>query len=161
MISDIKIKKINKRDTEDINQVACILYNWWGKDGGLKISDLENIVKSRCGGKTIPITYIAKIDGLVVGTLSFLDNDTQLRKDLYPMLGCLYVKEKYRKQNVATRLMNAMLNDISKNFNCVFLTTPLDNFYEQFGFEFVEITDVNMVNGVPTREKLYKKDFNC
>ncbi len=159
MIDNIEIKKLNKKETNEINQVAHILYNWWGKDCNLKISNLENIVKSRCSEKTIPITYIAKINDLVVGTVCFLDNDTQLRKELYPMLGGLYVKEEYRHQNIATKLINTILNDISKNFNCVFLTTPLNNFYEHFGFEFIEITDVNIVNGMPTREKLYKKEF--
>lgn len=160
MIDYIEIKKLNIKETNEINQVAHILYNWWGKDCNLKISDLENIVKSRCDGKIIPITYIAKINELVIGTVSFLDNDTELRQDLYPMLGDLYVKEEYRNQKIATKLMNAILNELSKNFNCVFLTTSLSNFYEHFGFEFVEITDVNMVNGIPTREKLYKKEFN-
>lgn len=160
MVNSIRILKLSKKDTKDINQVAQILYNWWGKDCNLKIYDLENIVRSRCSEDIIPITYIAKINDLVVGTLTFLDNDTQLRKDLYPMLGGLYVKKEYRNQNIATKLLNTMLDDISKNFNCVFLTTPLTNFYEKFGFEFIEITNVNIINGTPTREKLYKKIFN-
>ncbi len=159
MKDNIIIKKLSIMETGEIKQVAHILYNWWGKDCNLTINDIEEVVKNRCSEKTIPITYIAKINDMVVGTICFLDNDTQFRKDLYPMIGGLFVKEKYRHQNIATMLLNILLNEVSKNFNQVFLTTPLDNFYECFGFEFIEITDVNMVNGKLIREKLYRKEF--
>lgn len=158
-MSDIvEIKKLTKNDTHEIQEVAKIFYNWWGKDSNLTKNDLMQIVINRCEN-LIPATYIAKMNNQVVGTITFIDNDTELRKDLYPMLGGMYVLEEYRHQGIASKLINNLIDDVSNNFDCIYLTTPLENFYEQFGFKFIEITDVNMRNGKPTRERLYKIEF--
>lgn len=156
---NIEIIKLNIKDKQEINQVANIWFYWWGKDCKLKISDLKQIVKNRCSGKIIPITYIAKINNKVIGTISFVDNDTELRTDLYPMIACFYVKEEYRNKGIATKLMKAMLDDISTHFDCVYLTTLLDGFYEKFGFKFIETTDVNTIKNILHREKIYKLEI--
>lgn len=155
----IKIIKLSPKNEAEINQVANIWLDWWGKDCNLKISDLEQIVKNRCSGKIIPITYVAKIDSQVVGTISFIDNDAELRPDLYPMIACLYVRKEYRNQGIATKLIETVLNNISSHFNVVYLTTSLDHFYEKFGFKYLETTAVNIVNGTPHSEKVYKLEI--
>lgn len=156
---NIEIIKLNIKDKQEISQVADIWFYWWGKNCNLKISDLKQIVRNRSSGKIIPITYIAKINDKVIGTISFVDNDTELRTDLYPMIACFYVKEEYRNKGIATRLMKTMLDDISVHFDFVYLTTSLDGFYEKFGFRLIEITDVNIINGVLHREKIYKLEI--
>lgn len=155
----VKIIKLSPKDKAEINQIANIWFDWWGKDCNLKISDLEQIVKNRCSGKIIPITYVAKIDSQVVGTISFIDNDAELRPDLYPMIACLYVREEYRNQGIATKLIETALNNISSHFNVVYLTTSLNRFYEKFGFKYLETTAVNIVNGTPHSEKVYKLEL--
>lgn len=157
---ELIIKKLNKSNLNDVSQVAEIFYNWWGKECNLTINDLIEIVKVRCSGEIIPIIYIAKIDNKVVGTITFLNNDAELRPDLYPFVGGMYVKSEYRNKGIASKLINTLLKEVSKNFECVYLTTPLIGFYEKFGFKFIEMTDVNMVNGKLKRERLYKKSFN-
>lgn len=156
---NIEIIKLNIKDKKEISQVANIWFRWWGKDCKLKIPELKQIVKNRCSGKIIPITYIAKINNKVIGTISFVDNDTELRTDLYPMIACVYVKEEYRNKGIATKLMKSILDDISPHFDFVYLTTLLDGFYEKFAFKFVEIADVNIIKGIPHREKIYKLEI--
>ena len=42
------------------------------------------------------------------------------------------------------------------NEEAIYLTTTLNNFYEKFGFEFVEESDVWFENEKIIREKIYK-----
>ena len=75
------------------------------------------------------------------------------------MIACVYVKEEYRNQGIATKLMKAMLNDISTHFDFVYLTTLLDGFYEKFGFKFVETSDISIIKGRTHQEKIYKLEI--
>ena len=159
-MDELIIEKLNKSNLNDVFQVAEIWYNWWGKNCNLTIDDLKEIVEKRCSGEPLPIVYIAKFNDNVIGTINFLHNDAELRHELYPFIGGMYVKNEYRNKGIASKLINTLLIEVSCNFECVYLITSLSGFYEKFGFEFIEMTDANMVNGTPTRERLYKKKFN-
>lgn len=152
----MKILKLRKNNIEEIEQVAKILYDWWGKNSKISFERMKKIVESRCSDKDYPQVLVVKRNNEVIGTISLVANDIELRQDLFPIITQVFVKECYRKQKIATTLINTLLSDVLPKFNTIYLTTTLNNFYEKFGFEFVEESDVWFENEKIIREKIYK-----
>lgn len=155
-MENIEILKLNKNNISEIEQVAKISYDWWGKKNNFSFEKMQKLVESRCSNKFCPQVLVAKRNNQVIGTISLVANDIELRQDLFPVITQVFVKEEYRNQKVASKLVNSLLSDILPQFNTIYLTTSLNNFYEKFGFEFVENSDVWFENEEIIKEKIYK-----
>ena len=156
-MDNITIKKLEKNDVKEIDEVAEMLYNWWGNEEGYSIEAIRKIVESRCNYKGFPVVYIAKTNSEVVGTISLIANDTDFRQDLFPMISSVIVKEKYRKQGIAQKLIETLINDNLDKHKEIFLVTDLDNFYEKLGFKYIETSECfyNIKEQEIKKDKIY------
>ena len=78
------------------------------------------------------------IDGeKIVGGLGVIENDFHNRKDLSPNVCAVYVEEAYRKQGIAGKLLDMVVDDMrSKGISPLYLVTDHTGFYERYGWEF-------------------------
>ena len=158
----IKIKKLNISDKNEIEQLIQILYLWWGEENGFSREVFEELIKSRCLGKDIPVVIVAIIADEVVGTISLVANDLELRQDLYPVITSFFVKENYRNLGVAKKMMQEMIEHCRNKFGTVYLATDLYAFYEKFGFEYMETCkcSYSLKENKINYHKIYRKEID-
>lgn len=133
------VNKLNKNNKKDIDEVARIMYEWWGKSCNLSYDEQVKIIKSR-SSEDYPITFIVKDLDEVIGTITLLESEILSRPELSPMIGGVYVKEEYRNKGIVSKLVNYMINYVRKNldFKYIYLIANIEYFYEKFGFNILE-----------------------
>ena len=153
----VNIEKLSIKDHKSVKIVANMMYEWWGKSSYISLELMEEIIKSYCKNEIFPIVLIAKYDDEIVGTVSLLANDTQLRQDLFPIISSLYVKENYRNQGIGTQLMKKMIDLSKKNFDKLYLMTRIEGYYEKFGFKYLENTKafIDLSSNQVIEDRLY------
>ena len=73
----------------------------------------------------------------IVGGLGVIENDFHDRKDLAPNVCAVYTEEACRRQGIAGRLLNMVVEDLrAKGINPLYLVTDHSGFYERYGWEF-------------------------
>lgn len=81
--------------------------------------------------------YLCLDDGQIVGGLGVIENDFHNRKDLSPNVCAVFTEEKYRKREIAGRLLNMAVEDLrGKGVSPVYLVTGHTGFYERYGWEY-------------------------
>jgi PAS domain S-box-containing protein len=91
-----------------------------------------------------PRTLIAVSNGKLIGTVSILLNDLEQRIDLNPWIGCLYVKNEFRKQGVASKLLNEAeyLAANSLKIDSIYLFTEnKELMYSKLGYNTLQQTE--------------------
>ena len=97
--------------------------------------------------KIISVLILVKGQELI-GFISLFKYDGDERRDLCPWYATMYVKDKYRGLGYSKILNKSILDEVKRlGYSKVYLKTDLVNYYEKFGFNYLE--DLN--NG----EKLY------
>jgi N-acetylglutamate synthase-like GNAT family acetyltransferase len=61
-------------------------------------------LKSHCNRTTLPIAWVALVDGQVAGTAALRTHDLDSRPDLIAWLGGVFVRAEFRGRGVATEL---------------------------------------------------------
>ncbi|MEV9593361.1 GNAT family N-acetyltransferase [Aliarcobacter butzleri] len=78
----------------------------------------------------------------IIAGAGVIENDFHNRKDLSPNLCALFVKEEYRKQDIARELLNFIKSDLKNlGFDNLYLITELSDFYEKCGWYFFTIVE--------------------
>lgn len=157
----IKIEKLNSKNIENVLTVTNMMYEWWGKESYISYELMKEIIISYCSNEDFPIVLIAKENENIIGTISLVSNDTQLRQDLYPVMSSLFIKEEYRNKGIGSKLVQEMINLAKEKFNKVYLLTHLDGYYERFGFQYIETTKafIDLKNNQPALDRLYVLEF--
>lgn len=145
------MKIINIKNNEIYLREYCRLCSltWGTKKSEQEMEKYINdkIIKINNNDKVILI--LGLIDNKeLLGFISLFKYDGDERKDLSPWYATMYVKEQYRGLGYSKLLNNELLKE-AKNmgFNIIYLKTDLINYYEKFGFKYIE----TLKNG----EKLY------
>lgn len=89
----------------------------------------------------LPRTLIAMLGGELVGTASVLLNDLEMRPELNPWFGCLYVAPAFRRRGIGSRLIDEAQSLAANDLGItrIFLFTEHDaRLYAQHGWETVE-----------------------
>mgnify|MGYP001438158230 CR=1 FL=1 len=158
----ILIKKLDPSNSKDIQVVTKMLYEWWGKDVGFQIDTFEELIKARASlSKKIPITLVAKCNNEIVGTISLIVNNIDLRQDIYPIITSFFVKEGYRNKGIGKELLEKIINIARENFASIYLMTSIEGFYEKLGFKYIETTPsyINYRTNKISIDRLYKIDL--
>ncbi len=109
----ININNLTK-NLEASEKVLSWLYSEWGDMDILHY--IRNISQNNLNFSTnLPQVFVASIDGKVVGTISLLDNDMNIRPKLNPWIGCLYVEKRSRKFGIGSKLFKYAENYAKKN----------------------------------------------
>ena len=88
----------------------------------------------------------------LIGFISLLKSDGDIRKDLSPWYATMYVKSEFRGKGYS-RILNNSILDYTRNsgYKRIYLKTDLVNYYEKFGFKYMEKLD--------NKESLYYLDL--
>lgn len=158
----VVVEKLHANDSQSIKIISNMMYEWWGRDSYISLNAMEEIIKSYCINDTFPVVLVAKIENEIVGTVTLLANDTQLRQDLFPIISSLYIKENYRNQGIGKLLMKSIIGISKQYFNRVYLLTRLEDYYEKMGFEYLEDTYafIDLSNNQLIKDRLYMLDLN-
>jgi predicted N-acetyltransferase YhbS len=156
----MEIKKVSDSSDPDIGGIVKLLVDW-GEYNDFGADILTKVVQSRSSRKNFPVVLVAKENNKVVGTVSLVANDTDLRQDLYPVITMFVVDPKYRGQGIGRELMEAILGFCKQKFKRVFLITSLIGFYEKFGFKCLGKTEAyfNFRKHLTYKERIYRKVF--
>ena len=121
-------------DHQELKDLAATWFNEkWGID---KETYLESMEES-FNGTAVPSWYIIMEDGKIIAGAGVIENDFHFRKDLAPNVCALYVEEDHRKQGIAGRLLNYIVEDMKqKGVETLYLLTNLHGFYERYGWKF-------------------------
>lgn len=87
-----------------------------------------------------PVTLIAVVDGICIGTVSLFENDCKERSNYRPWLASLYVAPDYRNQKTGRQLIERLLQHVKElGYPEIYLKTEsAADYYERRGWEFVE-----------------------
>lgn len=126
-----------------------LIFKEWG-DGNLEHLKEK---KDKLKNNTNRFCYVLEINSSPVGCFSIYENDIKGYEKFNPNLACVCIDEKYRGLGYSKILMN-YVDDAFKNLNIktAYLKTSLVNFYEKFGWKFVE--------NIENNEKVFKKTFD-
>lgn len=150
------MKIYNLKDREEYLEEVCLLeHNEWGskdkniEDRNNKIQKKVNFIKNNFDNR-----YFCKLilldDDRLIGFISLFPTDSDEYKELTPWYATMYVKKEYRGNGYSRILNDAIIKEAkNRGFDKIYLKTDLDNYYEKFGFIYLE----KMKNG----EKLYYK----
>lgn len=119
-----------------IDEIANILKKWINID---KIEEIKNGIKH----KTYPYTITLFLDNTLIGFYQIVlhDNDNT---DYLPWIANVFIKEEYRKQGYGKKLIKTIPKYMSKlNIDNIFLHTRHKNLYEKFGWQLMQILDLN------------------
>ena len=126
----------------------------WGNEKTDK--EMQEYIKSKKekihnGDKVISVVGLVENNELL-GFISLFKYDGDFRRDLTPWYATIYVKKDYRGKGYSKLLNDAILEEAKKlGYNKVYLKTELVDYYEKFGFKYLE-----MLNDT---EKLYYIDL--
>ncbi len=118
---------------------APVIARWieseWGR---LPIHNyFEAVAKGTdAGERLLPRTLVEVRSGSVVGTVSLLHDDMDIRPDLNPWLGCLFVEEGSRSKGIGTELALAaerLARDL-KIRNLYLFTVNSESLYAKLGW---------------------------
>jgi GNAT superfamily N-acetyltransferase len=87
-----------------ISKWCCEEWPWYYNNGELKSAISYHQRTAQVGA--VPCALVAFEGDQLVGTISIIEEDMDLRPTLTPWLGCLYVSPPFRGRGVAAQLIN-------------------------------------------------------
>jgi len=100
------------------------------------------LYKSYSQSAFIPLCFLALIDDKPVGSASLVKSDMQTQPHLDPWLASVYVHEQYRRQGIASQLINRCIERARQDHvDKLYLYTPdKSRFYQKRGWRLREST---------------------
>lgn len=96
----------------------------------------------RANTDCLPLALIALVHGELVGTASLKNQDLEIRPQLTPCLGGVYVIPEWRRCGVATRLIGRVVEEARKlNLTTLYLWTEssaAEGLYRKLGWRVIE-----------------------
>jgi len=91
----------------------------------------------------IPSIYIAISEGRLIGSAALVQSDMDTKPDLSPWIAAIYVKEDFRRQGIATQLIDRCEKEaLRSNVSVLFLFTEFaSRFYETLDWCHLERCD--------------------
>jgi GNAT superfamily N-acetyltransferase len=154
---DLKIEQLTSPDSPAFKKLVEWHYNWWGKYSNSSRESVETFCKSALCRDKIPQTYIALLNGEVVGSFQFcMSDEIWTRPDIYPWLCNVYTDEKYRGKGICAKMMEHV-KPIAKKLLIkeLYLHTSHVGLYEKYGWQFVEMLDTYGASDAQ-QKRLYK-----
>lgn len=111
----------------------------WGSKKKVTLEYISNKKKHIINDdKVISILGLVN-NNILMGFISLFKYDGEFRKDLTPWYATMYIKEEYRNKGYSKILNKAILDEaIRLRYTKIYLKTSLINYYEKFGFRYIE-----------------------
>lgn len=107
---------------------------------GRSVADRAGLFMQCMNRDRVPMTLVAMDAGALAGTVSLLDRSVASHEHLHPWVASLYVAEKWRKQGLATRLVDAAAAAARRlGLAAVYIgvTGAARHHYEQHGWQYL------------------------
>ena len=128
-------KYITLREMPEIKNKAA---QWFHEKWGVPAEAYLECMDSYLNGENEYGWYLCLDGDKIVGGMGVIENDFHERKDLSPNVCAVYTESDYRKQGIAGKLLNMVVNDLkSKGITPLYLVTDHTGFYEKYGWEFL------------------------
>ncbi len=132
-MSNLEFVKLTQR-ADMMNISAQWFHSKWGVPQQAYLECMQSCIDKR----TQFDWYLCLDDDRIVGGLGVIENDFHDRPDLTPNVCAVYVEEDYRKQGIAGKLLNFVVDDMrKKGISPLYLVTDHTSFYERYGWEFL------------------------
>ncbi len=126
---------------------------WFHGHWGVPTEAYLKCMDEYLSGQTKNGWYLCLDGERIVGGMGVIDNDFHDRKDLSPNVCAVYTEEAYRKQGIAGKLLNMVVEDMrAKGVSPLYLVTDHTGFYERYGWEFLCMA---LGDGEPDFPKMY------
>jgi len=136
-----------------IDDAIDYFWKYWGNENNYRFYR-DCIINSIHNNKILPKFYVGLDGGQIIASYALLTNDIISRQDLYPWLACLYVNSEHRNKGLAEKLLDHGLSEAAqKGFDCLYLSSDLENFYERKGWTHI----ANGYNIFDEEIKIYSK----
>lgn len=142
MMMDYEIDYIGNRQ-QYINEIALLWAKEWIPEANE--ADVEKKIfkfKDRVSTDKPPFVLVAHKDNILIGSAGLSEHDLDRRPDLTPWLIGVLVKPEYRKQGIATDLIQSVLKKANNlGYKRIYLhTEEAHGLYEKLGWIFLEHT---------------------
>lgn len=123
------------QDPKILPEVGDWIYQaFWTDQSGVTVQDLKDRLKEAVNGDAVPISLVAYLNNVPVGTVNLIESDDDARPHLKPWLAALYVKPEVRSQGVGAELVRALLNEAHRlKIDQLYLGTERPDFYARLG----------------------------
>jgi predicted N-acetyltransferase YhbS len=124
-----------------IRRIAGWLHAEFGHRGrGSNLQTRIERIRRRAKRRDIPLTFVAREKGVVVGTASLVAHDMETRLDLTPWLASVYVLPNYRRRGFGSSLCKRVVQEAHRlGFGRLYLFTfDRKTFYERLGWKAVQ-----------------------
>ena len=143
-------KYVTLREKPDLlDMAASWFHNKWSvpKEAYLKC------MEAYLNGDTEYGWYLCLDGTRIIGGMGVIENDFHDRKDLSPNVCAVYTEEEYRRQGIAGKLLDMVVEDMrSKGICPLYLVTNHTGFYERYGWVFLCMVQGD---GEPQMSRMY------
>ena len=110
---------------------------WFHSKWGVPTEAYLECMNDYLDGNTELGWYLCLDGETIVSGAGVIENDFHDRPDLTPNVCAVYTEEAYRRQGIAGKLLNMIVDDLrQKGISPVYLVTDHTGFYERYGWEF-------------------------
>lgn len=129
-----KLKFLSLKDCPNLKYDAA---KWFSDKWGVNQEAYLKCIDDFISDKSKYCWYICLDNKNIVGGIGVIDNDFHNRKDLKPNLCALYVKEEYRNNKIAKKLLQLTIDNLkNQGISPLYLVTDHIGFYEKYGWKF-------------------------
>jgi predicted N-acetyltransferase YhbS len=131
-------------DMRAIRLVAGWLHAEFGDRGrGSTLETRVQRIRKRAQRQTIPLAFVARENGSIVGSASLVAHDMEARLDLTPWLASVYVLPGYRKRGIGSALCRRVAQETrGLGFGRIYLITyDKEEFYRGLGWKEIQRTE--------------------
>lgn len=113
---------------------------WQHLNPSLTLEGRNKAIRDAAGREGIPSIYIALSGDELLGSAAIVHHDMDIRRDLSPWLAAVYVKEDYRHQGIASRLISRCeLEAVQSGASVWYLYTEYaSGLYQKLGWHLME-----------------------
>jgi GNAT superfamily N-acetyltransferase len=118
-----------------VDQVAIWIHaEFWADKQVHTPESLGGLLRLAVAADAIPLSRLAMVDGVPVGTVNLIENDDENRRHLRPWLAALYVVPERRRQGVGSALVRDLRQCAAMlGIRTLYLGTDNPGFYGHLG----------------------------
>lgn len=136
------MKIVNLTDRADCLEDICLWHHeqWGYLNPGRSLEARVVGMREHLKGEIMPATFVAVIDGMVVGSASIIESDMPERPELTPWLASVFVDPVARKKGAGRAVVQKIMEHARQaGIKKLFLYTPdREHFYKFMGWQTME-----------------------
>jgi predicted N-acetyltransferase YhbS len=137
MDADLDIR-LMADDPEQIGAVARWIYNEWGHcRPGRTLATAHEKARQALGGADVPLTLVARKNGMLVGTASIDTRDMSTHPELTPWMASVVVEKAWRGRGIGSALCRRIEVEMRRlGIKTAYLFTPdQEDLYVRLGWK--------------------------